>query len=824
MARFDVLIVTAVPDEYAAVLEVGVGDGEAGWTTREGSTGLTVAFRDFSVAGGALTIAVTQALGMGGANAVIASAELIKQHDVRCLAMCGVCAGKRGDVALGDVIIADRMWQYGAGKRRAATVDGRRVVHEQEDIETYRLAPPAWKHAAERFKVGDAAWLALRPRSYEAQGDWLLERVLRGADPVADAARAKLCADFDKAIERLWKRDLLADGTLTLTEKGRSHIERLLLLHTNALPEAKPLAVHVGPIASGSQVMQDDEIFARLSDAVRKVIGVEMEAAAIGALAEAQRVPHSVVMKAVMDHADADKSDNFKKFAARASAECLIAFLRANLSPLASVDGTARGPLQANRRRATISPNRGAGSDPKTAMMPRARWGSSSSGSALGNKRSRRPGRRPRGSVTASWRSGGSSAKAAASEGERWAGFAPGDIGGGVRGVEAHDPESKRVVAIKVLHPNLAEDVVRRERFFRGAREMATLDHAAIVKVLVRSEEDEGFHFFVMEHIGGGDFSMPCSGADPRDGVPIGWGGDALAFAHGRGLVHRDVKPANILLGADGEPKLTDFDLVGGGADSTGGTRTGAMGSFVYAAPEMLEHPQDADARADVFGLAMTTVFVIHGGKLPMKAFQHPGPFVDGLACDVRTKEVLKRALDWDPDKRFKDAGELCAALREVVVEPPSSAASAVKPPPPPVAVSSWVEGEDKVGRHAAFGVGKVVQRMRWIPPGRFLMGSPKDEADRRDDEDQHKVVLTSGYWLAETPCTQELWEAVMGENPSRFKGPNRPVEQVSWEDCQRFLAKLNDKLPGLDARLPTEAEWEHACRAGTTGHAGPRT
>jgi formylglycine-generating enzyme required for sulfatase activity len=110
-----------------------------------------------------------------------------------------------------------------------------------------------------------------------------------------------------------------------------------------------------------------------------------------------------------------------------------------------------------------------------------------------------------------------------------------------------------------------------------------------------------------------------------------------------------------------------------------------------------------------------------------------------------------------------------------------------------------------------------VVQRMRWIPAGTFLMGSPSGEPERFGDETQHEVTLTQGFWLADTACTQELWEAVMGSNPSRFKGADNPVEQVSWQDCQEFLRRANAGHPGLGLRLPTEAEWEYACRAGTT-------
>jgi formylglycine-generating enzyme required for sulfatase activity len=124
--------------------------------------------------------------------------------------------------------------------------------------------------------------------------------------------------------------------------------------------------------------------------------------------------------------------------------------------------------------------------------------------------------------------------------------------------------------------------------------------------------------------------------------------------------------------------------------------------------------------------------------------------------------------------------------------------------------------GADQFGRWASFEVDSVAQRMRWIVPGRFLMGSPEDEPGRFGDEGpRHEVKLTEGFWLGETPCTQELWQAVMGENPSYFKSPSRPVEGVSWDDCQRFFKRLNERLPQLGAGLSTEAQWEYACRGG---------
>ena len=104
-----------------------------------------------------------------------------------------------------------------------------------------------------------------------------------------------------------------------------------------------------------------------------------------------------------------------------------------------------------------------------------------------------------------------------------------------------------------------------------------------------------------------------------------------------------------------------------------------------------------------------------------------------------------------------------------------------------------------------------------WCPAGKFLMGSPAIEKDRDYDEHQHEVKLTRGFWMLDTPVTQEMWKSVMGSNPSEFKGDSLPVEKVSWYDCQDFIAKLNSTFDSkLQFRLPSEAEWEYACRAGT--------
>ncbi|MBQ0030300.1 MAG: SUMF1/EgtB/PvdO family nonheme iron enzyme [Bacteroidales bacterium] len=114
-----------------------------------------------------------------------------------------------------------------------------------------------------------------------------------------------------------------------------------------------------------------------------------------------------------------------------------------------------------------------------------------------------------------------------------------------------------------------------------------------------------------------------------------------------------------------------------------------------------------------------------------------------------------------------------------------------------------------------SFTVNGVSFKMKLVKHGSFAMGATAEmENPNSDEKPVHQVTITKDYYMGETSVTQSLWEAVMGGNPSRFRGENNPVENVTWDDCHNFISKMNE-LTGKQFRLPTEAEWEYAARGG---------
>lgn len=348
----DVVIVTALKDEYDEARKVK--DGLIGAWTQEQIDDTEVAFADYkAVDGQPLRVAMTWATRMRGTAAADVAGRLLDRLGAGCIAMCGVCAGRRGDVQPGDVIIADLVYRYDTGALQVECDEhGQRHERFKADPDPLPLAE-AMLHRAQAFQVDDARWVHERPLTLVAQCDWVLAQLNAGQDPLTHSDSEQRCPDWSKALGRLKSlryvtENLGSEMQLQLTSEGTAYIRGLLLNHRRNLPTAPPWRLHVAPIATGGSVMRDPKLFDRLAETNRKVLGVEMEAAAIAATAHARDLLW-VIMKGVMDHADQDKDDLLKRFAALASAECLIRFLREN---------PPRGKQRSNRPPAIVRPAR----------------------------------------------------------------------------------------------------------------------------------------------------------------------------------------------------------------------------------------------------------------------------------------------------------------------------------------------------------------------------------------------------------------------------------------------------------------------------------
>ncbi|MCD2452791.1 effector-associated domain EAD1-containing protein [Methylicorpusculum oleiharenae] len=339
MFTIDVLLICALKDEYDQVLKVTDGLQSSGWNEHPITSGWIVADADFATAtGDILRIRATHASHMGREQVQAAASKLIFDQPARCIAMSGICAGRRGKVSLGDVIFAERLWSYDAGK--IAVEDG--VEKFQGDPIQYNPSK-VWAQRMQHVAIPSpsTSWLSSRPRlPLEYQEKWVLLRLYAGEEPRQNPNFNSECPNWSEVLPRLWKRKWL-EKPLTLTDTGRQHAEELNLLYPATLPASPDFMIHVAPIATGAAVSEDEGVFPRLAESMRKVLGIEMEATALGAFGEVHDIP-VVVAKGVSDYGDSFKDDRYREFAARASAELLIAFLR-NAADLLPKQNTPTG-------------------------------------------------------------------------------------------------------------------------------------------------------------------------------------------------------------------------------------------------------------------------------------------------------------------------------------------------------------------------------------------------------------------------------------------------------------------------------------------------
>lgn len=340
-----VLVVAALREELEAarVAALSRRQGSLGvseWEERRADGDMPYLWGAYRTSDGrSLSLALARPVHMGGRATAPYVTGLVDRLRPACVVMCGVCAGNPHDTALGDVVVAEPVYEWDEGKVSRAGL--------APDQRQYRLQP-RWVRVAQ--DLDPSALPSYGAASEEESLLWLLERLHRDHDPRTEPARRRYfpSGTWATRLDR-WQ----ADGWITrdpngaprLTDAGAELVQRRLYDDVDG-PQRLPFAVHVAPMASGSAVMADVRIWKRLGSAgVRKIAAVEMEGATIATIAHERKIPW-LVAKGVMDHADAHKDDRYKHFAARASAEVLFALLDRLAADLAVPAGPPPPPPQ----------------------------------------------------------------------------------------------------------------------------------------------------------------------------------------------------------------------------------------------------------------------------------------------------------------------------------------------------------------------------------------------------------------------------------------------------------------------------------------------
>ena len=424
-------------------------------------------------------------------------------------------------------------------------------------------------------------------------------------------------------------------------------------------------------------------------------------------------------------------------------------------------------------------------------------------------------------------------------------------------------------------------DVVDRfkQKFVKEARTIFKLPHPNIVRILDVFEEN-GTAYYVMDYIEGESLSemLARRGYIP-EAEALAYICDvaqALTYIHSKKVNHLDVKPGNMIRRrSDGKVLLIDFGVAKqyDAASLKGTTTTPVCISAGYSPVEQYRKNgvQSFSPQSDVYALA-ATLYKLLTGVTPPEAMdvQDEGLPVDELMAKQVSQHVrLAIALAMKGKSERTQSVELfirhlSESSNEETVNLHDQEPKKPQPQPAPKINQSDKEKKSKslyiwgiggavaialligiikfsarsIGGEASpetsdstamvdtvhnvvnqtFTVNGVSFDMIAVEGGTFTMGATAEQgSDAAEHEKPTHQVTLSSYMIGKTEVTQELWEAVMGSNPSEFKGSNLPVEHVSWEDCQTFIRKLN-ALTGKNFRLPTEAEWEFAACGGSKG------